>query len=83
MQPKSAFFDVMILDLSMPDEDGIELLQFMRSELPHLKVLAVSGFMRGSFLSVAHNLGASTTLQKPVSPEALIREIYKLLATHF
>ncbi|HXI38907.1 MAG TPA: response regulator [Bryobacteraceae bacterium] len=80
---RDRFFDVMILDMSMPDEDGIELLQYMRSELPSVKVLAVSGFMQGAFLSVARNLGASSSLQKPVSPETLMREIYKLLATHF
>jgi two-component system, OmpR family, response regulator len=76
------FFDVMILDLSMPDEDGLELMQFIRAELPHLKVLAVSGYMLGSFLQVARKLGAASTLQKPVTAEVLMREIYGLLAAH-
>ncbi len=77
------FFDVLILDLSMPDEDGIELMQYVRSELPHLKVLAVSGFMSGSFLRVAEKFGAAVTLRKPVKPETLMREVYGLLAAHY
>jgi len=76
------FFDLLILDLSMPDYDGIELMQFIRAEQPHLKVLAVSGFMRGSFLRIANNLGASSTLEKPVTGDALMAQVYRLLATH-
>jgi CheY-like chemotaxis protein len=61
--------DLIILDLSMPDTDGIELIRSIRVELPHLRVIAVSGFLNGSFLGIGLKLGASGTLQKPV-PEA-------------
>ena len=77
------FFDVMILDLSMPDEDGIELIRLIRTELPHLKVLAVSGFMHGSFLHIAKKLGAASGLQKPVSEDTLVGEVCNLLGAHF
>lgn len=76
------FFDLVILDLSMPDEDGIELIRTLRIELPHLKVLAVSGFMSGSFLHIAKKLGASSTLQKPVGEDRLVVEVCQLLAAH-
>ena len=76
------FFDLMILDLSMPDEDGLELIRSIRIDLPRLKVLAISGFMSGSFLQIARKLGASSTLQKPVPEDKLVREVCKLLAVH-
>ncbi len=73
------FFDLVILDLSMPDEDGIELIRAIRSELNQVKVLAVSGFMQGSFLRMVKNLGATSTLQKPVSDNVLIGAVCGLL----
>jgi CheY-like chemotaxis protein len=76
------FFDLMILDLSMPDVDGIELIGTLRAELPLLRVLAISGFMSGSFLQIAKKLGASSTLQKPVAEDRLVVEMCKLLAFH-
>lgn len=76
---RERFFDLMILDLSMPDQDGIELIRLIRTELPRLQVLAVSGFMRGSFLHIAKKLGAASALQKPVSEDTLIGEVSKLL----
>jgi two-component system, NarL family, invasion response regulator UvrY len=80
---RERFFDLMILDLSMPDEDGIELIRAIRTELPRLQVLAVSGFMRGSFLHIAKKLGATSVLQKPVSEDMLIGEVSSLLASAF
>ena len=47
------FFELMILDLSMPDTDGFEVLKLARTELPKLKILVISGFMRGPLLEAA------------------------------
>ncbi|HKW99222.1 MAG TPA: response regulator [Bryobacteraceae bacterium] len=74
------FFDLVVLDLSMPDEDGIELIRRFRVHLPQVKFLAVSGFMRGSFLHIARKLGASSVLQKPVSEEVLVKAVCGVLA---
>jgi CheY-like chemotaxis protein len=79
---RERFFDLVVLDLSMPDEDGIELIRNLRMELPLLKVLVVSGFMSGSFLYIAKKLGASSTLQKPVPEDRLVVEVCQLLASH-
>lgn len=74
------FFDLVVLDLSMPDEDGIELIRRFRVALPQIKFLAISGFMRGSFLHIARKLGASSVLQKPVSEQALVNAVCRVLA---
>lgn len=76
------FFDLVVLDLSMPEEDGIELICSMRAELPHVKVLAVSEFLGGAFLLAVKHLGATSCLHKPVSEEVLLPEVCKVLAEH-
>jgi CheY-like chemotaxis protein len=72
-------FDLVILDMSLPDRDGAELLGHIRAESPHLKILAISGFMAGGMHEIATSAGASATLTKPASPRELRRAVYRLL----
>ncbi len=74
------YFDLVILDLSMPEEDGIEVLRSIRSELARIKVVAVSGFLQGTFLRAARSLGAESALHKPVREEVLLPEVCRVLA---
>jgi CheY-like chemotaxis protein len=74
-------FDLLIMDVSMPVLDGIELIQLAKAEAPHLRVLAVSGFVGGAFLYTVQKLGASSTLRKPVSEDVLLAEVFKLMGT--
>jgi CheY-like chemotaxis protein len=73
-------FDVMILDLNMPEMDGFEVLKFARSELPDLKVIVVSGFMQGTMLKAAKLFGAVATLDKPIEVGLLLTTIRSILA---
>jgi len=76
------FYDLVVLDLSMPEEDGIELICSIRAELPHVKVLAVSEFLGGAFLPAVKRLGATSCLHKPVTEDVLLPEVCKVLAAH-
>ena len=55
---KERRFDLLILDLSMPDTDGFEILQMVRTQMRDLKVLVISGFMQGTLLKAAELVGA-------------------------
>jgi CheY-like chemotaxis protein len=59
--------DLLITDLGMPDEDGIEIIRRMRSEYPELKIIAISGTFGIEVLHSAKLLGAHATLSKPVT----------------
>ncbi len=71
--------DLLITDLVMPDQEGIETISLLRRERPGLKILAMSGSM-GSYLSVAKKLGAHDALQKPFGLEVLLNKVERLLA---
>ena len=71
--------DAVILDLSMPDMDGIEVVRSIRRELPEIKVVVVSGFMEGVMLEVAGFLGADATLAKPANAQALLKTVCDVL----
>jgi len=74
-------FDLMVLDLNMPDVGGIEVLEFVRAQdrLRSLPVLIVT--TRGDDESKERVLraGATAFLAKPFQPEAIIAEVRALL----
>jgi len=57
----------------------LNLIRSIHAELPHIKVVAVSGFLEGTLLRTAKNLGAISALRKPVAKEVLLPEICKML----
>lgn len=71
--------ELLIVDLSLPDEDGVELIRQMRRDHPHLKILATSGFLVGNMPEIVIAAGATTTLQKPTVPRKLRNAVKRLL----
>jgi two-component system cell cycle sensor histidine kinase/response regulator CckA len=70
--------DLVITDLAMPEEEGIEMIRHLRKDRPDLKVVAMSGTFEPSLLKAARLLGAHASLVKPVSTEEILRCIKKL-----
>jgi CheY-like chemotaxis protein len=79
---RAAPADLVITDLFMPDQDGIETIQQLRDEFPACRILAISGGAvtgASAVLTDAKMLGANATLAKPFSIEELTRAVTGLL----
>jgi len=76
-----AGFDLVVLDLNMPDVGGVEVIEFVRSQdrLRALPILIVT--TRGDDESRARVLqaGASGFLAKPFAPAQILDEVRRLL----
>jgi CheY-like chemotaxis protein len=74
--------DVVILDLSMPDIDGIELLKFLATENSRARILILSGF-DPRILNGAHRLGQDRGLHMAgiVSKPVRVAELRTVLAS--
>ena len=70
--------DLIITDLAMEGEEGIELIRTIRKESPKVKIIAMSGTFGVDVLAAARALGADATLTKPVSQATLLRSIEAL-----
>ena len=80
---EAARFDLIITDMVMPNLDGIELLQALRSTSPETPVLAMSAGIAGCnadvLLRAATAVGAVSVLRKPLSRQALVETVRDLL----
>jgi len=70
--------DLLITDLGMPEEDGIELVRRLKTERPELRIIAMSGTFGPDLLKAARLLGANSTLAKPMTASQLLDCIHKL-----
>jgi|WetSurMetagenome_2_1015567.scaffolds.fasta_scaffold89800_3 DNA-binding response OmpR family regulator len=75
--------DLVIVDLFMPEKEGIETIIELRKEYADLKILAISGGIPGygpdHFLHIAQKLGADGTLDKPFNMQQLLSKVENLL----
>ncbi len=73
--------DVMILDLKMPDIDGIEVLRRVKKTYPKVMIIILTGHGSEQDKKEALSLGAFSFLQKPVQLDELERHIINAYKT--
>ena len=74
--------DVVLVDVFMPERDGLEMIRALRVAIPRPKIIAMSGGGRIGFddvLTAAAAFGAARTLRKPFAPSELLTAIRDLL----
>ncbi|GAA6140582.1 response regulator transcription factor [Hydrogenophaga sp. 5NK40-0174] len=67
--------DVLIMDLSMPDQSGVDALAAIKAREPDLPVLILSGFPEAHYATTLLKQGASGYLNKECDPEDIITAI--------
>jgi CheY-like chemotaxis protein len=71
--------DLVITDIIMPEQDGIETIQALHKEMPGIGIIAISGRFEAPYLKMAEMLGADAVLAKPVSTELLLARVAEVL----
>jgi len=65
--------DLMLVDIFMPETDGLDLIPRLRATRPTSKIIAMSGgSWEWDYLDSAKQLGANDTLKKPFSLQVLL-----------
>ena len=76
---KESPVNLMLTDLAMPVQEGLETITYVRKQYPSLPVVAMSGTFRGAMLSTAAHLGANAILEKPVKIDEVLNLVHQLL----
>jgi len=79
---KRETFDAVVLDILMPEREGIETIREIRKTWTTLPVLAISGGDKtgwSDFLRMASVLGANDTLAKPFTASEFVDRVLRLV----
>ena len=74
--------DVVLMDISMPEMNGIEATTILRRDLPEIKVLALSMHENASYVKQALKAGARGYILKESAPQKLVEAISTVNATN-
>ena len=72
--------DVLLLDINLPDQSGLEVCKKLRIDLPKLKILVLSMFSDESYISAMLSLGAQGYVLKNTGKDELCTAIRSLVA---
>lgn len=76
----AGYFDLVVTDILMPNQEGLETIRELVKLKPGVRIIAVSGSGRDGgvdYLRIAMEFGAMGALQKPFQPEDLLRLVHQ------
>jgi CheY-like chemotaxis protein len=72
--------NLILMDLVMPEKEGLETIQELRRSFPQIRVIAMSGAPGGTvYLEAARHLGADNVLTKPIDVANLLQLVRRLV----
>jgi len=74
--------DVVLLDLTMPEMDGFEVLKFARKEFPSVRFIAISMHDDGQYISKSIRAGAHGYLLKNAEENELVTALHQVFKGH-
>jgi two-component system, NarL family, invasion response regulator UvrY len=73
-------FDLMLLDINLPDKHGIDVLKQLKSECPELKIIVLSMYPEDQYGMRALKAGAMGYINKQSAPDKLIGAIQTVIS---
>ena len=74
-----ARWDLLILDINMPDRSGLDILKHVKSGFPETRILVMTGYPERQYAMNVLRAGASGFLQKDSDPEELLKAVRAVL----
>ena len=74
-------YDLALLDIKLPDMDGMEILKIMRKKRPEVRVIVMTGYSTMSNAVQAMKLGAADYLSKPFTDDELLEMVERVFST--
>lgn len=73
-------FDLLILDINMPDRGGLDILKHVKAGHPEVRVLILSAYPERQYAVNVLKAGASGYLSKESAPEELLKAVSQVLS---
>jgi len=75
-------YDLLLLDVSLPDRNGIELLKDIRRHDPHLPIVLITAYGSIEMARAAFKSGAMDYITKPWSNDELLAQVAQAVEAH-
>ena len=73
-------WNLVVLDINMPDRSGLDILRHIRASYPQTRVLILSGFPERQYAVNVLRAGASGYVSKEAAPEELLKAVKTVIA---
>ena len=70
---------IVLIDMMMPEMDGVTTIRTLQRMNPQVKIIAVSGLATSDKVSAAMSSGAKLFLSKPYTSEELLRKLHQVI----
>jgi CheY-like chemotaxis protein len=70
---------VVLMDMAMPNMDGLTSIRVLRKINPKVKIIAVSGLIERKKINKVEDINANAFLPKPYTAEKLLKTIHEVI----
>lgn len=74
--------DLLLVDVKMPEYDGIYLMSKAKEKRPDLPIVVMSGYPTPETISDGMSKGADNFIAKPFTPDELLTSVQKVIKAH-
>jgi DNA-binding NarL/FixJ family response regulator len=75
LKSKTKHPDIILMDLKMPDLNGVETTKIIQDQFPNIKIIALTSYYTKCFISNMIKVGAASYLVKSATPQHVIETI--------
>jgi DNA-binding NtrC family response regulator len=69
----------LLMDIKMPERDGIYLMERIRKKWLEIPVIVMTGYPTSETIAEAAMMGAATLISKPFTPDELVETVSRVL----
>lgn len=76
---KNSVFDILLIDVKMPERDGMYLIRAVKKQWPEVPIVVMSGYPTPETITEGLQLGAEEFIAKPFTPDELLEIVRQVL----
>jgi DNA-binding response OmpR family regulator len=76
---KNNIFDILLIDVKMPERDGMYLMREVKEQWPEVPIVVMSGYPTPETIADGFQLGAEKFIAKPFTPDELLAIVRQVL----
>jgi len=76
---EAKFYNLALLDIKLPDMEGVKLLKMINETLPKMMKIMLTGYPALENAVEALNIGADAYLMKPINPQQILKVVKEKL----